>query len=111
MAASAENFDLIYSQKSLITAFNEAGYQTAFLSNQLYNGSFTDFFADEAHLNRNLKGERPNENTRDKELLPVVDSLLAGPHSKQLIVLHTYGSHSITVKDMEIPAVSICRTM
>ena len=92
-AASAENFDLIYSQKSLITAFNEAGYQTAFLSNQLYNGSFTDFFADEAHLNRNLKGERPNENTRDKELLPVVDSLLAGPHSKQLIVLHTYGSH------------------
>lgn len=43
-AASADNFEIIYKQKSIITAFKEAGFKTAFLSNQVPNNTFTDFF-------------------------------------------------------------------
>ena len=39
---TACNFDSIYHQKGIITAFKEAGYQTAFFSNQRYNHSFID---------------------------------------------------------------------
>lgn len=45
---TACNFDSIYHQKGIITAFKEAGYQTAFFSNQRYNHSFIDFFGKEA---------------------------------------------------------------
>ena len=45
---TAYNFDSIYHQKGIITAFKEAGYQTAFFSNQRYNHSFIDFFGKEA---------------------------------------------------------------
>ena len=45
---SASSFDSIYYQKGIITAFKEAGYQTAFFSNQRYNHSFIDFFGKEA---------------------------------------------------------------
>lgn len=45
---SAQNFDSIYYRKSIITAFKEAGFQTAFFSNQRYNHSFIDFFGMEA---------------------------------------------------------------
>ena len=47
-AVSAENFDSIYHQKGIITAFKEAGFKTAFFSNQRYNNSFIDFFGKEA---------------------------------------------------------------
>ena len=42
--ATACNYDSIYHQKGIITAFKEAGFRTAFFSNQRYNHSFIDFF-------------------------------------------------------------------
>ncbi len=91
--ANALDFQQIYRQKSLITAFKQAGFHTAFLSNQLHNGSFTDFFAEEADYTRYLT-TRPEETHRyDNALLPLVDSLLHCGVKKQLIILHTYGSH------------------
>lgn len=45
--ASAANYDSIYVQKSLITAFKEAGFQTWYLSNQVPNP-----FADRLLLRR-----------------------------------------------------------
>ena len=41
---TACNFDSIYHQKGIITAFKEAGYQTAFFSNQRYYPSEDAFF-------------------------------------------------------------------
>lgn len=52
---TAYNFDSIYHQKGIITAFKEAGYQTAFFSNQRYNHSFIDFFGKEARYIRFYK--------------------------------------------------------
>ncbi|HIX27157.1 MAG TPA: lipid A phosphoethanolamine transferase [Candidatus Barnesiella excrementigallinarum] len=91
--ASALDYDQIYRQKSLITAFKQAGFHTAFISNQLRNGSFTDFFADEADCTLYLTAPKDTPHLNDNALLPVVDSLLHSQAPKQLIILHTYGSH------------------
>ena len=47
-AASAENFNCMYKQKGILTAFKEAGFHTAFFSNQMRNNSYIDFFGMEA---------------------------------------------------------------
>lgn len=91
--ADALDFNPIFRQKSLITAFKQAGFRTAFISNQLHNGSFTDFFADEADCTLYLMAPKNKPHLHDEALLPVVDSLLRSGATKQLIVLHTYGSH------------------
>lgn len=93
-AASAEDYDCIYKQKGIITAFKEAGFHTAFFSNQLPNHSFIDFFgqeADECHFIKEDASE--SKNSSDDELLALVDKELCGDHRKLFIVLHTYGSH------------------
>lgn len=96
----AETFDSnVYKVKSLITAFKETGFSTAFFSNQRYNHSFIDFFAEESDTCVFIK-ELPgiqltlDQNSKpDSELLPYLDGILGHGALKQLIVLHTYGSH------------------
>ncbi|WP_289732285.1 phosphoethanolamine transferase [uncultured Duncaniella sp.] len=96
----ATNFDTdIYKVKSIVTAFKDAGFSTAFLSNQRYNHSFIDFFAFESDTTVFIKEldriSNPLEANRkpDSELLPVIDNIMAQGNKKQLIVVHTYGSH------------------
>ena len=92
---SASSFDSIYYQKGIITAFKEAGYQTAFFSNQRYNHSFIDFFGKEADTYDFIKEDvgDSNYNPSDNELLKLVAKELGKGVSRQFIVLHTYGSH------------------
>lgn len=97
-AASAEDYDVIYTHKSVLTAFKEAGFRTAFFSNQLPNRSFIDFFGDEADttvfLKANAMALGEEFNPYDEVMLRSVDSLLADTSVRKLfIVLHTYGSH------------------
>ena len=94
-AVNANDFDSIYHQKGIITAFKEAGYRTAFFSNQRYNHSFIDFFGKEADTFDFIKEDTGNSgyNPSDDELLKRVASELDKGASKQFIVLHTYGSH------------------
>lgn len=94
-AASAENADIIYKQKSIITAFKEAGFKTAFFSNQRPNGSLIDFFAEEADVSMFLKENVTSEefNPYDEELVKHLDKLLQQNDRKLFVVLHTYGSH------------------
>jgi glucan phosphoethanolaminetransferase (alkaline phosphatase superfamily) len=91
----APTFDSIYYRKGVITAFKEAGFHTAFFSNQRYNHSFIDYFGKEADTWRFIKeeGDNKEENLLDEELLPLVVEELRQGYNKQLIVLHTYGSH------------------
>ena len=91
--ASAEDYDRIYREKSIITAFKEAGFHTAFFSNQKYNHSFIDLFGREADRSFFVKEEGKNKNAFDSELLKYVDQTLSEGHRKLFIVLHTYGSH------------------
>lgn len=94
--SSNEFSDSINSTKSFITAFNEAGFQTAFISLQARNHSYIDFFASEADttlfLREPVAGQLVKE-MFDVDILPYVDSILNQRATKQLIVLHMYGSH------------------
>lgn len=90
---TAERFDKeIYTHKSVITAFKEAGFATAFISNQEKNKSLIDKYAAEADLSIYL----PHESSvpDDRAILPLVDSIIDGTKAeKLLIVVHTHGSH------------------
>lgn len=85
--------DSIYCVKSVISLFKEAGFRTAFVSNQGRNGSFIDFFGEEADTVVFLKDRKETEGSSDLALLPAIDGILAKPALKQLIVVHSYGSH------------------
>ena len=91
--ASAEDYDRIYHEKSIITAFKEAGFYTVFFSNQKYNHAFIDIFGREADRSFFIKEEGKKKNAYDTDLLDYVDQTLAEGHRKLFIVLHTYGSH------------------
>lgn len=93
-AADASNYDRIYRERSIITAFREAGFHTAFFSNQKPNHSFIDIFGMEADDWKFIKnGPQGASNTPDEELLPLIAKKLSEGHKKLFIVIHTYGSH------------------
>lgn len=92
--ASAENFDSIACYKSVITAFREAGFHTAFVSNQLPNRSYTEHFGNEADTTIYVASAESACHPYDDAVFAPVDNLLADTiHKKQLIVVHSYGSH------------------
>lgn len=92
---TVSNFnDNINSTKSIITAFRECGFHTAYITTQGHNGSYIDFFADEAdevYFLRDTNGKF--RGSYDADMLTALDSLLADNQGKLLIVLHGYGSH------------------
>lgn len=93
-AASATDFNRIYREKGIIAAFREAGFHTVFLSNQRPNHSFIDFFGKEADEWKFIKDGLPDDSiVPDTRLLPLVEHELCRRRRKELIVLHTYGSH------------------
>lgn len=84
----------LHKVKSLITAFKEAGFHTVFLSNQMPNHSYIDYFGKEADTVDFVKIQSgQNKFTTDDVLLNDIDKSLKSGHKKQLIVVHTYGSH------------------
>ncbi len=92
----ADSFgDSIYVTKGLLTAFKEAGFRTAFISNQARNHSFIDFFGEEADTTIFIRDYAPEGEMGklDLNLIPYLDRELARGDRKHLIVLHTYGSH------------------
>lgn len=91
---TAENFgDSIYSVRSIFEAFREAGYATAFFSNQQRNHSFIDFFGEQADSCRFI-ADTPGALRSDSALVVMARDYLAGsPAGKVFMVLHCYGSH------------------
>jgi len=88
---------LVYVQKSIVTAFKEAGFYTLFLSNQAPNHSFTEDFAREADQNLNfvetIEGKGGKNHLPDDIMLPAVQEAIENTEKDLLIVMHTYGSH------------------
>ena len=88
---TAENYgDSIYNVRSIITAFKEAGYSTAFISNQTPNNSFIQFFGEEAD---DIDYICQHGSHCDTDLLPHLDKLLEKGNRRQLVIIHGYGSH------------------
>ncbi len=92
-ASNAEDHDRLYHEKGMIAAFREAGFHTAFFSNQRRNHSYIDFLGEEANDVCFIREHIANEFTSDSQLLPYVRRELAKRPRKLLIVLHMYGSH------------------
>lgn len=94
--ASAENYDIIYNQKSIIDAFKEVGFTTVFLSNQGKNNTFTQYFAEDADYYRDIRSTKSKFATiqnYDDALLPIFQQCIDSIQNNLFIVLHTYGSH------------------
>ena len=90
---TAVNFDSIDSRKSIITAFSEAGFKTAFISNQKRNHSYTEYFAGEADHTLFLP-DTASVQPFDEDVVAAFEKLTAEScHSRMMIVIHTYGSH------------------
>lgn len=92
-ALTAATFgDSIYYTKSIEEAFNEAGYSTAFFSNQRRNHSFIDFFGQQAELADFIKDEK--DDAYDFDLVSRLKQYISSaPSDKLFITLHCYGSH------------------
>ncbi|MGN0223700.1 MAG: sulfatase-like hydrolase/transferase [Muribaculaceae bacterium] len=91
-SAIVENYDTaIYTHKGVLSAFNEAGYTTAFISNQARNHSFIDHLGEEAQHVTFITADGSEH--LDSELLPVLQQRLDQAEGKLFVVLHTYGNH------------------
>lgn len=94
-AIASENWDSLYTQRGLFTAFGEAGYKTSFFSNQRRNHSFIDHLGSEAQevvfaMDSVTVGNVQN----DDVLLDLFKKRIAKYNGEKLfIVLHCYGSH------------------
>lgn len=78
--------------KSIFSAFNDAGYDTHYISNQRRNRSYIDFYGEEAHNSLFLTDSgapRP-----DLDLTAEFDKAVNNSKANKIfMVLHTYGSH------------------
>ncbi|MDD4820704.1 MAG: sulfatase-like hydrolase/transferase [Flavobacteriales bacterium] len=88
--ASASDFENIYCQKSILSAFSQSGFYTVFISNQKPNGSFTEDYFCQADKYIDVTTEA---STYDKNILPHLKKILSQGHKKLFVVVHTYGSH------------------
>ncbi len=86
-----------FKEKSFLTAYQEAGFKTWWLSNQISFGKFdtpVSVFAREANVVQFLNlGGFTNRSNLDEVLFDPLRLALADRAPKKLIVLHTLGSH------------------
>lgn len=95
--ATAKDTRPIYNEKSLITAFSEAGYKTFWLSTQNMTGGVDSqvyVLASEADEKAYIGGDYKFNTTYDEELIPELKDVLDKNKSSPLfIIIHTLGSH------------------
>lgn len=88
-----ENFgDSVAHTRSVLAAFNDLGYHTAFLSNQRRNHSYIEYYGAEARTVHYISDDGGPQYD-GKLLKPMQKILETSPSNKVFIVLHTYGSH------------------
>lgn len=86
-----------FAEKSVISAFREAGFKTYWLSTQQKIGVYdtsTSVYAKEADEIHFLnKTGYTNAGEYDDVLIPLFNKIVENPEKKRLIVIHTLGSH------------------
>lgn len=95
-AASAENYGVIYNEKSIVTAFKEAGFRTLVIANQKLTTSMIGAFYREADDFIDMSSFNTGSyltSLHDAALLPYLEKELDKTDDNMFIVLHTYGSH------------------
>ncbi|MDR1202658.1 MAG: lipid A phosphoethanolamine transferase [Tannerellaceae bacterium] len=95
-AASAEDYDILYQKKSIITAFKEAGFHTVAIVNQKLTGSLISTFYREADTYIDMSTFNTGSyltSLHDDAILPYLQKEVDDAEGNLFIVLHTYGSH------------------
>ncbi|MBR2628155.1 MAG: lipid A phosphoethanolamine transferase, partial [Alistipes sp.] len=88
-SVAATEHDMIYRRKGLLAMFNEAGFETYFISNQSPQGAMIDYLAADAENVIYLDAGQ-----YDAAMIKAMESAIKdNPAQKMLFVLHTYGSH------------------
>lgn len=95
-AASAEDYEILYEQKSIVTAFKEAGFKTVVIANQKLTTSIIGSFYREADTFIDMSSFKTGsylKSLHDDALLPYLEKELTQSDENLFVVLHTYGSH------------------
>lgn len=90
---NAENYDSLKYVKGVVTAFKEAGFHTAVISSQKPNHSYIQYFCSEADTTIYLPEHPDGSPVSDTELFPYVRSRINARAPRQMILIHSYGSH------------------
>ncbi len=91
--ATPENPNLAYQEKTLPELFSECGFHTAWIGNQSAGDRFIQRIASTVNYCYFSTTEFDAANNYDENLLPMMDMVLNLKNPKQLIILHTLGSH------------------
>ena len=95
-SVSTEEHDQLYRRKGLPALFNEAGFETWFISNQSPQGAMIDKLARDADHLIYIRSPRHDMQLLD-EMRRIVET---APAQKMLFILHCYGSHFTTIRSV-----------
>lgn len=93
--ADSVHEDYQYTETSFISIFREAGFYTAWVSNQDLGDTFSPFLLESDTVIFANAGKSVYVFTKwlDEELLPPMNSIRSMSHNKALYILHSIGSH------------------
>lgn len=90
--ADADNFELLYRCKSIVTLFKECGFRSVYLTNHSYRQTFMERYFNEADIKVSLKNG--NRNSYDIQMVDSLKKIFAQDTSSNMfVVMHLYGSH------------------
>lgn len=90
--SDADDHELLYRCKSVVTLFKEAGFRTAYLTNHSYRQTFMENYFNEADIAISFKDE--NNDGYDYAMADSLESILRRDTLSNLfVVMHIYGSH------------------
>lgn len=91
--ATAQNFELFKKEKSIIDAFNEAGFSTYWVGNQSAGNTFVQRVIKKTKEHFLVTSENGGSENLDENLWIYLDKILDEKDTKQFILIHTMGSH------------------
>ena len=91
--ATAKNFKLFTKEKSIIDAFDEAGFSTYWIANQSVGDTFIQRVVRKTRECFFVAKKNNSSDNFDEKLWIYLDKILAKKEKKQFIVIHTMGSH------------------
>lgn len=95
-AASAEDYGVLYDEKSIVTAFKEAGFRTLVIANQKLTTSMIGAFYREADTFIDMSANNTGSaltSLYDGAILPSLQKEISKSNDNLFVVLHMYGSH------------------
>lgn len=89
--AQANNYDIIRKCRSIVSAYKEAGFKTAFITNQTYSLGYARYYFEEADIKVSVKED--DSDAVDAQMLPIFNEVIENESGNLFILVHLYGSH------------------